>query len=630
MNSILKKFKKLKTIYKVLFLIVNLIFIISILFLTQSLLLLKNIETLIRIIIIIVSFIIFFGLLFVNILLLFTKKNKFFIANEIFSIILSILFVIASIYINKTYSTIRNMNKSRVTYSSSLITLKDTVFKDSKDFKVAMISDEDDIEGNILANKLIDKKKLNKINIVYYDNYLEMLIDLYENKLDGIFLNTDYVQTYSVYENYSNIINETKIVYSYEEDMKNQDIKLTTNKSLTNPFTLLILGVDSSADGLTKKTVFNGDTIMLVTFNPNTLNTTIFSIPRDTYVPIACNNNKSSKINSSAVGGTSCVINTLKNLIGIDIDYYVKINFKGVVDLVNSLDGIEVDVPITFCEQDSNRLFGENEICLKSGVQTLNGEQALALSRHRHSLPLGDFQRVQHQQLVVEAIASKAKTIKNINQFYKILNTVSNNIETNIDRDELGNLYNIAKKMLLNKNFSINIEKTNLTGYDLTLYIPGLGNVYTFQYYEQSLNEIIDAMKINLELKEPTLVKTFNFSINKPYEKTIIGNKYYNVTRKEALPNFVGMSIDYLNNWAESRNIGVTINYIEEGMENYDSTKNNIIINQSIIKGTLISDIKNITVDVIKTTENNLMDNNAEDNESEKNETIDENNESVD
>ena len=645
MKSIFRKFKKLDKKYRVLFFLFGSIFFASIIILSQGLLLLKNIETLLRVIVIIFIFIIFLLYLFISILLLFSKKNKSFIINSIFITLLSIAFITLSFYINKTYIIVDKMNKKKLTYSSSLVVLNDTQFKNNKEFVVGMISDEKDIEGNILANKLIDKKKLDKIDIKYYDNYLELLNDLYNKSLDGILISTNYVLKYSGYDNYKNIKNETKIVYSYKKKMKNQDIKLSSNKKLTEPFTLLILGVDSEKDGLVESQVFNGDTMMLITFNPNTLNTTIFSIPRDTYVPIACNGNKENKINSSAIGGASCVINTIENLIDIDIDYYVKINFKGVVDLVNVLNGVEVDVPVDFCEQDSNRE-EEVPICLKKGIKTLNGEEALALSRHRHSLPLGDFQRVQHQQLVVEAIAKKVKNVRSVNKFYDILNAISKNIETNIETDEMLNFYNVGKKMFSNTNASINIEKTYLTGYDLTMLIPGLGNVYTFQYYKESLDEIIKAMKINLELEKPELTKTFNFSVNYKYEVPVIGKQYYSVKRNEALPNFVGSSINYLNSWANERGITVNTNYITEGMSDYDSSKNGVIISQNIQVGTLVSSISNITVSVIKTSDNNTQDttvdnsdsnsqevnniDNNEDNNLDNNEDNTDNNDSID
>ena len=602
MKSIIRKFKKLNVKYKVMFWIFGLLFLSSVVFMIQSLLLLKNIETVLRVFIIIFLIIGFVGYIFLSIIFLFSKKYKKYIINSVIISILSIGFIILSIYINKTYNIVDNMNKRMITYSTSLVVMKDTEFKNDKDFVVGMISDESNIEGNVLANKLIDKKKLDKIDIKYYDDNLEMLNDLYNGSIKGILISSNYALSYQGYENYVNIKTDTKVVYTYREKMKNQDIKLGSNKSLTEPFTILLLGVDSEVDGLDQNTVFNGDTMMLITFNPKTLNTTIFSIPRDTYVPISCNGKRSNKINSSAIGGATCVINTIQDLIGIDIDYYVKINFKGVVDLVEALKGIEVDVPVDFCEQDSNRMY-ENEICLSKGLQTLNGEQALALSRHRHSLPLGDFQRVQHQQLVVEAMAKKVKTIRSVNMFYDVLNAVSKNIETNVSTDEMLNLYNVGKKMMFEKGASLNIEKTYLTGYDLTMLIPGLGNVYTFQYYPESLNEIIKAMKVNLGLEEPELVKTFNFSVNYEFEVPVIGKQYYSVKRNEALPNFIGSNINYLNTWASSRNISVNVNYITEGMSGYDESKNGIIVSQNIEKGTLVSSISSITVGVVKVNE---------------------------
>lgn len=600
MNTIIRKFKKLNKLYQILFIIAVILNIIGISFITQGLLILNNIETLLRVIFLILVYLGFFAYLFVSILLLFTKKNKTFITITTLGIIINIAFVIISIYINKTYNTLDSMNKDKILYSSSLIVKKDTKFKNNKKFKVGMINNEEDIEGNYLANKLIDKKNLNKITIEYYDNYLEMLGDLYNDKINGLFISSNYTLTYKNYENYTNIENETKIVYTYKKEMKNQDLVLSSNKKLTEPFTLLLLGVDSTTNGLNENTIFNGDTMMMITFNPKTLNATIFSIPRDTYVPISCYGGNSNKINSSAVGGTSCVIKTLENLTNIDIDYYVKINFKGVVELVDALNGIEVNVPIKFCEQDSNREFGKNEICLDKGEQTLNGEQALALSRHRKTLISGDFQRVEHQQLIVEAIAKKAKTIRSVDTLYDILNAISNNIETNIKTSEMLNLYNVGKSILFKNNANINLEKTYLTGYDLTMLIPGLGNVYTFQYYEESLNEIIKAMKINLEKEKPELIKTFNFSVNYNYEVPVIGKEYYSVKRNEALPDFVNSTISYLENWASSRNITINKNYIIDGMNGYDENKDGIITYQDIQNGTLVSTISTINVNVIK------------------------------
>ena len=437
-----------------------------------------------------------------------------------------------------------------------------------------------------------------------------MLEKLYNGSLNGIFITNNYEVMYEGYDAYQNIGSEVKVDYEYSKEMENQDT-IQNSASVKDPFTVLIMGVDSKNDGLKANASFNGDTLMLISFNPHTLSSTVFSIPRDTYVPIAClKNNDSSKINSSAAYGTKCVIDTVQNLTDIKIDYYVKINFKGVVDLVNALGGVDVTVPdgIDFCEQNSNRSHKAKDLqCIKSGYQHMDGEKALAFARHRKTLPAGDFQRVQHQQLVVEAIANSAKGLKNINDFYSVLDAISRNIDTNMTTNEMMNLYNVGKQVVFggNNGSMINIQKTYLTGYDLTMYVNNLrSNVYTFQYYEQSLEEIKDALKITLEQKEPTLTKTFNFSVNEPFEVPVIGKKYYTVQRNEVIPSFTGKTNAYVKSWCESRHITVYENYITEGMAGFNSElANGTVIGQSVQKGRLVKNTNSITINVIKQSE---------------------------
>lgn len=525
MKVFFKKFSKLKLIYKLMYLLITLLFLGSTSCFINSLLLLKGIETGIRIGIIVLFSIFLFLYILVSLLLLFTKKNKTFIFSSIFVFIISLVMIFLSFFIHKTYSTIDKMNEESITYSTSLITLKDNDI--NIDSVIGIIENEDDIEGYVLAKKLLKKENLENVKLIEYNNYLDMLMDLYDGVTNGILIGSNYVSSYSNYEVFQNIEKETEEKYFYSEDIKVDNTK--NQKKLTEPFTVLLLGVDSETDGLKSNSSFNGDTMMLITFNPNTLNATVFSIPRDTYVPISCFGNNKSKINASASGGTDCVIKTIENLTDVPIDYYVKINFKGVVDLVDALEGVNVNVPIEFCEQDSNRNF-VNQICLKTGEQVLNGEEALALARHRKTLLYGDFQRVQHQQLVVDAIMQKAKGIRSLNDFYEVLNAISSNIETNMQTETMMDFYNVGKNIFINSSIEkLNIEKTYLMGSDSHVFISSLNsNVYVFEYNEQSLQEIVDEMKINLELKEPEIIKSFNFSVNETYEVPVIGKKYLN------------------------------------------------------------------------------------------------------
>lgn len=609
MKVLLKKLKKTKLSVRLIYFFTFIIFLFSYIYLFRSLLLLNNIETKIRIIVLCVLVILLIIYTFIDLLLLLTKKNKTVVITSFFIVLISAVSIIGSLAINKAYSLLSSLSKERILYTTNLISLNNTEFLNNANYKVGIINNETDIEGNILAYELIDKNDL-KVTVEKYDTYFEMLEKLYDGSLNGIFITNNYEVMYEGYDAYQNIGSEVKVDYEYSKEMENQDT-IQNSASVKDPFTVLIMGVDSKNDGLKANASFNGDTLMLISFNPHTLSSTVFSIPRDTYVPIAClKNNDSSKINSSAAYGTKCVIDTVQNLTDIKIDYYVKINFKGVVDLVNALGGVDVTVPdgIDFCEQNSNRSHKAKDLqCIKSGYQHMDGEKALAFARHRKTLPAGDFQRVQHQQLVVEAIANSAKGLKNINDFYSVLDAISRNIDTNMTTNEMMNLYNVGKQVVFggNNGSMINIQKTYLTGYDLTMYVNNLrSNVYTFQYYEQSLEEIKDALKITLEQKDPTLTKTFNFSVNEPFEVPVVGKKYYTVQRNEVIPSFTGKTSAYVKSWCESRHITVYENYITEGMAGFNSElANGTVIGQSVQKGRLVKNTNSITINVIKQSE---------------------------
>lgn len=614
LKRFLNKWHKQNLALRIFFLLILVLYTTSLIWFTIELLTLANIETLIRSIVLGILYTHFLIYLLGGLILLFTKKNKRFIFLLVLTFIYTPLLTIGAFYIDKTYNIIDTVQKKYVDYTSVMISLNAT--EDYK--KIGMIDDETDPTGYIIPNKMIKEQNITS-EIVKYDDYISMLTDLYEGKIDALFTSESYVTMFNSYENFENIASETKIIYTKTEKLENIDNVSYSTKKLTEPFTMLLMGVDSTGEDITSGTSFNGDTLMLVTFNPKNLNATVFSIPRDTYVPIACRNNVENKINSSAYGGTSCVVNTIKNLTGIDIDYYVKINFTGVVKLVDDLGGIDVDVPIKFCEQDSQRRFGSYLICLDKGYQTLNGEQALAFSRHRKTLPRGDFQRVEHQQMVVEAMVNKLKNINNLDDFYKVLEDITKNIDTNMTTEQILSLYDVAKNILLNsKDSKLSIQKTYLSGYDLSMYMDNYRSyIYTFQYYRKSLQDIVDAMKVNLELDTPKPIKTFSFDINEPYELSVIGKSVYNEKRRELLPNFIGSSREYVENWARERNISLNV-------QTEDSTlPNGQVITQDRHVGLLVDKLTSLSITVARNTGNNIPiqnpDSNTNNNENENN-----------
>lgn len=629
MNKMIKKLKRSNKALRLIYYLTNITYLIGLILFIKSILSLTGVETLLRIVVIVlfVLYLLFYS--FWNLLNLLQRKYKGLIITTLISILLTVIFFVGSYYINYIYKNLDGMQENeKIIYTTYLITLKDSSFNEES--KIGIINKTIDNDNHELSTKLYKNKKLDN-DTTEYNDYIKMIGDLYNGNIEAIFVPGNYVTLFKNENGFENIASDTKVIYEYSEKMQNEDLNLVSNKDFNEPLTFLFLGVDSEGDGLNANAAFNGDTLMLMSFNPKTLDAILLSIPRDTYVPIACNHNNYAKINSSAAYGTSCVISTINNLLGINIDYYVKINFKGVVDLVEAVGGVEVNVEAPsymadkyggkVCEQNSDRKFGDKLVCMNPGMQTLNGEQALAYARCRHMYIGSDLDRVKHQQQVVEALANKAMHFSSIKEFQNLLNAVSKNIATNMDTDTILSGYNVAKNVLGNKlsgKDSINIEKATLETYSLNVYVPSQGRNTSAQgYYKDSLLDIQKSFNVILGKEKKELIKTFNFSVNETYEKSAPGKGKRTGASGELLPSFVGKTVSEVESFGNSHNIKINVRYVDSGSEYYNSdVAVGLVGNQSVHKDVLLSSISELTVYVVnsKETNNNVSENKSDNN----------------
>lgn len=563
--------EKTSTAYQVILTIGIILCLLASAYAIYNILLLGPIEPLIRYII--VAILIIIDLLFIifEIKRIKKKRKKKRISVLVLMAFYIIINALIGMLINTVYSPLNNINKDYITYTTVIITNKDNEINsisDLKKKKIGIITKTDSIEGYEISQDIIKENKLSESNeLVNFDDYTSMINALAEEEIDAMFIAKEYKTMFQNMEGYVAITDNTKVIYEKSEKKKkkdsNENLLGTNNKALTEPFTILLMGVDSEVDGLDKNTVANGDSLMLITFNPKTLNATILSIPRDSYVPIACfKNNIENKITHAAWYGESCMMQTIEDLTDVKIDYYVKINFQGVVGLVNALGGIDVDVPQDLCTDSSHR---GGQICIKKGWQHLDGEGALVLARNRKSLENGDLDRGKNQQLVVQALLRKATNISNITKVSEILNTVSHNMDTNFSTEQILSFYNIGKEILARSSNTngdvINMQQLYLQGTGQMIYDEGSRLVlWDYILTKQSVEDVSNEMKLNLGLSDAKMIKTFSFSINDDYTKTVIGEGPYDKVNTYALlPDFTGDTKAQAQSWANKN--GITLKF---------------------------------------------------------------------
>lgn len=260
-----------------------------------------------------------------------------------------------------------------------------------------------------------------------------------------------------------------------KSDRREETVDLTKDH-----FSVLLAGVDGGASLEEGRT----DSLMVATFNKESRQVTLVSIPRDSYVDIVTTDGEfKDKINHAyAYGGIDTTIATVEKLFDIPIDYYATINFDGIEDLVDAVGGVEVDVLVPI----SGRATGNVE--LEPGVQTLDGKEALAYARMRKDDPEGDVGRAKRQQQVLEAIINEATTINSFTKLNRIMNAVGDNIRTNMSLSEASQLQPYTKSLR-----SFNQE--TLAGGDLTL-----GGVYYYELDPADLSEKRSLLKTELGL----------------------------------------------------------------------------------------------------------------------------------
>ena len=249
---------------------------------------------------------------------------------------------------------------------------------------------------------------------------------------------------------------------------------------------ILIMGVDESDTRDDFGDAIRTDALILATFNVKDKSVKMVSIPRDSYVYIPERGKKDKITHAHAYGGTEATIETVEELFDIPVDYFFKLNFKAFIDVVDALGGIMVDVPITVSEMDSND--NKNAIHLEKGFQKLNGEEALALARTRKID--NDIERGKRQQLVVKAMIDKAISVGSVTKYGDVMESMGNNLSTNMDFSEMLGLFNYALS-------GLDIESLELEGAD-----DRINNIYYYQLEDSSIEEIEHTLKVHLDLAE--------------------------------------------------------------------------------------------------------------------------------
>ena len=247
---------------------------------------------------------------------------------------------------------------------------------------------------------------------------------------------------------YANFRKSLKIVKSFS--VKNELAPIDDPGNIDNRcFNVYLSGIDTGGDVTNKS---QSDVNVILSINPMKNQIVGISTPSDYYMPLSISGDQKDKLCYAGNYGIDVSMKSLSLWYGIDIDYYVRMNFTGFKDIIDEVGGIDVE---------SDYAFETHGYKFKKGInKDLNGDAALWFARERKSLKKGDISRSNNQMKVIEAVIEKTSTRSILNDYKDILKNISESFQTNMSTSTMKSIV----KMQVSKGEKWNIKLYSVSG----------------------------------------------------------------------------------------------------------------------------------------------------------------------
>ncbi len=321
--------------------------------------------------------------------------------------------------------------------------------------------------------------------LLIFANKKKLLKSILSILLSGLMIGASWYAS-GIVKTVGNTIDELDLP---EDEVEYEPVKV--EKIHEESFLIYLSGLDTRGSAAIADTGLS-DVNMVIAVNPNDSKILMVSIPRDCYVPLNGDFNKMDKLTHTGGQGISCSISTVSALLDVKFNYYAKVNFHSVVEVVNAVGGITVNSEKTFSSRHS---MSGMTYTFYAGDNYLTGDAALAFVRERKSFANGDIQRGKNQQLVIKAILDKATSLEMLTpeKIETTLAAVTSHTKTNMSAEEIKKLV----KFQLDKMPEWDVEMLSIVG-DAGMepcYLAGNARLSVLLPTDESLNEAKTAIK---------------------------------------------------------------------------------------------------------------------------------------
>ena len=388
----------------------------------------------------------------------FTKSH---ILGKLISVMLSCLILFTYLFAAKFDSVLDKLGAANVEIDIVDVCVlsndKAQNLNDAANYKFAINSTASNANINTSIES-ISSETGKTIKPTEYTNWSNLVNALYDNKnVQAIVINHSMMSIIS--QEFPDFEDSIKIIKTYEYKEK-VELDASNVNVKRDPFIIYVSGI-SSDDGEDTKLASKAlsDVNILAVINPETKQVLLVTTPRDSYIKISNSSGVTGydKLAHAGSYGVDKSIEALENLYGINIDYYVKINFAGSQAVINALGGITIESEIEFTNGWEAAPVSYHFV---QGANECDGEKAIAFARERKAFAAGDFQRGRNQTAVIKGIIQKATSPAILTRYSAVMDTVSDMFLTNIPSSAISDLV----KLQLSNSTPWNIQTYSISG----------------------------------------------------------------------------------------------------------------------------------------------------------------------
>ena len=331
-------------------------------------------------------------------------------------------------------------------YEMSIVVPADSDVKDLKQLTNVLAPSGNDQDNVQALMKNISQTQGHELTVDTASSYLAAYKSLTSGEAKAIVLNSVFEDTIRGED--PDYASKIKKIYTYKISKK-IDTAIGKQDPNAEVFNIYVSGIDTYGP---ISSVSRSDVNIIMTVNRKTKKVLLTTTPRDAYVPIADGGlNQPDKLTHAGIYGVDASVHTLENLYGIDLNYYVRLNFTSFLKLIDLLGGIDI-------ENDQEFTVGNTHYPI--GNISLNSEQALTFVRERYSLNGGDNDRGKNQEKVIAAVIKKLTSTDALKNYNAILSGLQDSVQTDMSLETMMNLINTQ----LESGGSYNVTSQALTG----------------------------------------------------------------------------------------------------------------------------------------------------------------------